>query len=523
MVENTGVTSDNPDPFQYPPLDLSQPLIRVIQLVPNSADEPVCCNMSVVPLSARYAALSYVWGQDDSEERIYVNGKLFRIRRNLLNFLKCSRDKIVKHGGDFDPIFIDALCINQSNTAERNHQVRQMGNIYRAAMYTIAWLGCGATCVERLFIAAAGAARFRNYDPWPRTAWTNILRDPLEANDDEALKVLCGLEYWSRLWIVPEVILARTLFFAYGEQELAAQELFGLLINIKKLSSTYYGAQKVEGDHLQRLGVRWRHIFETSEATGFCDQIESGHRRTEYIPIGDVQSFSSLAYAHGLKDCFDCRDRIFALLAISSDYSSNHIDYDDTALTVFTKLQTSSHEANPVRFAKQLSQMLHLGTGTPQFQGLDIPDGKVYEMTFRGGPIFRLATWAFDALCPPAKAQDLATEHHLPVAPTEFELQFCRPFDTHTLILVLPTKDELSFVTAGVLSEDDLDSVKWLGHECNLILPSREALECSARRLDYRLVPSSLVAFLELLDAIDINDLKPSTHGSPFQPLIYVR
>ena len=40
-------------------------------------------------------------------------------------------------------MFIDALCIDQSDIAERNHQVRQMGDVYRAAKAVVAWLGCG--------------------------------------------------------------------------------------------------------------------------------------------------------------------------------------------------------------------------------------------------------------------------------------------------------------------------------------------------------------------------------------------
>jgi len=41
-------------------------------------------------------------------------------------------------------IWIDALCIDQQNNSERNHQVRVMGKIYEMAVEVLVWLGCSA-------------------------------------------------------------------------------------------------------------------------------------------------------------------------------------------------------------------------------------------------------------------------------------------------------------------------------------------------------------------------------------------
>jgi hypothetical protein len=38
-------------------------------------------------------------------------------------------------------LWIDAICINQKDTAERNEQVKQMGKIYKFAERVIVWLG----------------------------------------------------------------------------------------------------------------------------------------------------------------------------------------------------------------------------------------------------------------------------------------------------------------------------------------------------------------------------------------------
>lgn len=38
-------------------------------------------------------------------------------------------------------MWIDAVCIDQTNLLERNHQVGMMGDVYRNAMQVRAWLG----------------------------------------------------------------------------------------------------------------------------------------------------------------------------------------------------------------------------------------------------------------------------------------------------------------------------------------------------------------------------------------------
>jgi hypothetical protein len=76
-----------------------------------------------------------MWGGND-DHRINVNGYTFFVRRNLvlaLDYLRYEKGKRT--------LWIDAICINQSNTNERNHQVSQMGQIYRNARRVVVWIG----------------------------------------------------------------------------------------------------------------------------------------------------------------------------------------------------------------------------------------------------------------------------------------------------------------------------------------------------------------------------------------------
>ena len=69
-------------------------------------------------------------------QKILVNGKSFLVRRNLYEFLEAAGTSFPRLA-----IWIDAICIDQFNHAEKNQQVRQMGKIYTAAENVVVWLG----------------------------------------------------------------------------------------------------------------------------------------------------------------------------------------------------------------------------------------------------------------------------------------------------------------------------------------------------------------------------------------------
>jgi Heterokaryon incompatibility protein (HET) len=129
-------------PFAYRPL--VENAIRLALLHPASdVSTQLECSMEHVTLSQcnqdlinNYTALSYVWGDSTDRRHIIVDGCSFDITANLDSALRHIRDEkgIIK-------IWADALCINQSDTTERNHQVQQMGSVYSIASHTVIYLG----------------------------------------------------------------------------------------------------------------------------------------------------------------------------------------------------------------------------------------------------------------------------------------------------------------------------------------------------------------------------------------------
>jgi hypothetical protein len=86
-----------------------------------------------------YLTLSYVWGPQEpgTMKEVVINGQVFLVDPNLASALQYLEKRIEI------PIWIDAICINQKNSGERNSQVKQMRDIYGLAQRTIIYLGEG--------------------------------------------------------------------------------------------------------------------------------------------------------------------------------------------------------------------------------------------------------------------------------------------------------------------------------------------------------------------------------------------
>jgi len=82
-----------------------------------------------------YNALSYRWNRN-ATQTIIIDGRPFPVMRNLeaaLRRLRLTYEKQI--------LWVDYICINQDNTAEQNHQVGLMRDIFRTASEVFIWLG----------------------------------------------------------------------------------------------------------------------------------------------------------------------------------------------------------------------------------------------------------------------------------------------------------------------------------------------------------------------------------------------
>jgi hypothetical protein len=131
--------------------------IRLLHLDSIPLEKPIRCTLTTYPLSSlpSYSCLSYTWsdplyhGLDTPEELtqktddkpkhlIICNSHPLYITDNLLDALH----EFSKNAFQREPLlWIDGICINQSDMEERQIQVSIMGDIYSSCKNVIIWLG----------------------------------------------------------------------------------------------------------------------------------------------------------------------------------------------------------------------------------------------------------------------------------------------------------------------------------------------------------------------------------------------
>ena len=151
---------------------------------------------------------------------IQVDGQATQIRLNLHNALDHLRLL-----GIYGPIWIDALCINQADVAERNSQASQMSRIYENAEEVIVWLGKEETysvsaikSMQKLTFTMKDALAFSLSTSSPTSPWERDLVDCQLLGNElmEIIEFYVNYRWFSRIWTVQELLLARHLRFVCG-------------------------------------------------------------------------------------------------------------------------------------------------------------------------------------------------------------------------------------------------------------------------------------------------------------------
>jgi hypothetical protein len=182
--------------------------IRTLTLIRGGFHDPIQCSLQTVSLEDHptYNALSYVWGDVEDNFPITVDGTVFLATKNLklaLQYIREAHRDIV--------LWVDALCINQNDTDERNNQVPLMGTLYSEAKEVIIWLGEAdettdglVRVVQETGLPALPATDAEDYEEsWLR--YKNTF-----ARTMSSLAILGLRPWWHRVWTVQECILARS-------------------------------------------------------------------------------------------------------------------------------------------------------------------------------------------------------------------------------------------------------------------------------------------------------------------------
>lgn len=316
---------------------------QLIEILPSHDHETTRCRMSAADLvEDRHVALSYVWGTDELSHKIESDGRSFFVRSNLSSFLQqASRQHTEKM------LWIDAICINQTNIAERNHQVRQMLKIYQQARFVLIWLGP----VPHNPHLSEVFRRAKDTEQSTFMSWQ--YRYGREMALLFKLGALCELDYWKRLWIVPEVLAARMLYVSLGDEVISWLNLTSLVEDAPEASD-----------------ARLLPIQQTIARNSFVPLAKQKGLRP---PEETSYTFHRLLFTYGMNLCSDPRDRVIALLALAQDVDTAQIRYEMTTQDLYFQilLQVAPDSGQMTELAEYLLPVLALNVLT---MGLELPD-----------------------------------------------------------------------------------------------------------------------------------------------------
>jgi hypothetical protein len=141
------------NPYSYTALEKPDETIRLIKM--PSISPVICCEFSVVLLEdhLEFTTLSYMWGTSTAKDVVDIDGKTLQIHLSLANALRDIYHRW--NDGETDTgaenwLWADGMCINQTDTEEKNHQVSLMGEMYSRARKMYSWLGADNERVRRI-------------------------------------------------------------------------------------------------------------------------------------------------------------------------------------------------------------------------------------------------------------------------------------------------------------------------------------------------------------------------------------
>ncbi|KAH8889207.1 HET-domain-containing protein [Thozetella sp. PMI_491] len=336
------------------PLVSSRTHIRLLKISPGSRSDAIRCVFNIFDLATTpdYEALSYEWGPESPTERILVNDQPITIRHNLWTFLSRLRAH-----GYHGHLWCDAICIDQSNDEERSHQVQMMTQIYGEAKRVLIWLGKEREDSTLVFqtLRCISAAKDERSRAALLTERERIV---------EGLRCVSKRTYWSRIWIVQEITLARDLSVFCGEEAIPWQ-IFASACQYPPDLYTLWACElwkHPDRDDLTKQTVRRGVGRELNHSTMYT--LIRSQRRWPF----SMDSFEDLYERYKESGCQDGRDRIFALLGLAREVTLQRRfipDYrktrEDTFISLIQWAGAGSIKRNSrLRFAQMSAKAMGL-------------------------------------------------------------------------------------------------------------------------------------------------------------------
>lgn len=321
--------SPNADVYESLQFDAPASQIRLLYLHSGAEDDVVRCQLTVhdVKEAPAYRAISYTWGDSNESRAIVINDKSVSIGRNCQYALWQARLHFPS-----SYVWIDAICINQSDLEEKSFQVARMYNVYLVAESTLACVGEDDGSSEILqntkelwshvdctgdfeYSEAMAPAMQELFLGWAIDAFQTGVTSSSSPLGTSWLDIFVQRPYFQRLWIIQELHAACRL----GKDRI-------LLL---------CGMEHISWDLLSRMDRL--HSYSTSSDP----QISSHFRDLDEIVSSKKLQFDDLLRRLSKYLCADPRDRIYGcsrLININMPASNIQPDYTKTQVEIAMQL-----------------------------------------------------------------------------------------------------------------------------------------------------------------------------------------
>jgi hypothetical protein len=270
----------------------------------------------------------------------------FYVSNNLVAALKALRER------DILRIWIDWICIDQSNLEERSNQVQLMSRIYGQASCVYVWLGDEKNDSDEAFKFIPRILHIDTFD--------KLTKDKENHLKWKAVKMLMMRDWFSRRWIIQEIALAKRAELLCGKAKMD----WSVFANAVSLFTEFETGTRTLSEVMKAL-QEYDHVpdfFGNVSALSAAHLVEVTNRLFRQRNDDRRDRVLNLEYLVSTFTAFEAteaRDIIYAILAIAKDTTPQTEDQISTTVIPMEEITKKSKSLARVlrRFA-----VLHLET-----------------------------------------------------------------------------------------------------------------------------------------------------------------
>ncbi|KAI1388885.1 uncharacterized protein F4822DRAFT_443674 [Hypoxylon trugodes] len=305
--------------------------LRLLILFPGKKHDPLqgtifTCPWTDLTEAGPYRTLSYEWGPDQqSKQYLSTHEGIVTLRESLyiaLTHIRQEENPLI--------LWIDAICFNQEEAAEKAQQILLLPKIFQNAARTLAFFGAGERfdeAIKTLLQIKAKDLYGTDYRKWPKSVppiaalWEDSPTPHLDDMIWINIKHSFDHTWFRRVWIVQEAVVAPTVSIVCGKWIVDWNEIHAAMMVVQR-----------EVTPEEDISNSWEPFMTLSNMRGW----EARGSRWNLMAL-----LNTFSYVNSTLKC----DRFFAFLGLASDGDRGAFRPDYRHETTFKEIACRFGEA----------------------------------------------------------------------------------------------------------------------------------------------------------------------------------